>query len=162
MAKKKKGGTRRPRRKPDLEKAEAMTAPVQTESAAVQPPKQQGGCSGAGFMPGQSGNPGGRVTRFSTMISQAVRAQLGEIPDGENETNADLIVRDYLKAIRNEAKLGVISKAGVALLKEFGDRSEGKPRQTVELTRDLLSKLSDEDLDYIIQAGELPATVANA
>jgi len=70
------------------------------------------------FKPGQSGNPGGRPKDF---LSAAYRTLL------EDEEIAKAIA----KAIVKKAMRGSVAHAA-----ELADRTEGKPRQSVEIEQD--------------------------
>lgn len=77
------------------------------------------------FQPGQSGNPGGRPKK--TVLSDAYRAQL-EKPyprDRQGRTYAEVIA----ERLANEAA----KKGSVYAASEIGDRTEGRPRQAVEV-----------------------------
>ncbi len=75
------------------------------------------------FKTGVSGNPSGRPKL--TRLTDALREQLAEInPDAPEETIAEQIAR----ALITEAKSG-----NVAAIREIGDRTEGKPKQAIDL-----------------------------
>ena len=78
---------------------------------------------GKQFPPGVSGNPQGRPKL--TKLTDALREQLAEInPDAPEETIAEQIAR----ALISEAKSG-----NVQAIREIGDRTEGKPKQAIDL-----------------------------
>ena len=75
------------------------------------------------WKPGQSGNPKGRPK--SITLSEALRAQLGQVMPGEDEkTYAEKIAL----VLCEEA-----TKGNVGAAKEIADRTEGKPRQTLDV-----------------------------
>ncbi len=75
------------------------------------------------FQKGESGNPSGRPRL--TRLTDALREQLAEInPNAPEETVAEQIAR----ALISEAKNG-----NVQAIREIGDRTEGKPKQAIDL-----------------------------
>jgi len=81
----------------------------------------------AKWKPGQSGNPGGRPK--SKLISEAYRFKLSELvpDDPHGRTFAELIADGMVvEAVKGKNK---VSAAG-----ELADRTEGKPKQSVEHT----------------------------
>jgi hypothetical protein len=78
---------------------------------------------GKQFPPGISGNPNGRPKL--TKLTDALREQLAEInPNAPERTVAETIAR----ALIREAISG-----NVAAAREIGDRTEGKPKQAIDL-----------------------------
>ncbi len=78
---------------------------------------------GKQFPKGISGNPQGRPK--ITKLTEALRQQLAETnPDAPEETIAEQIAR----ALISEAKIG-----NVQAIREIGDRTEGKPKQAIDL-----------------------------
>jgi len=78
---------------------------------------------GKQFPPGVSGNLQGRPKL--TKLTEALREQLAETsPDAPEETIAEQIAR----ALISEAKSG-----NVQAIREIGDRTEGKPKQAIDL-----------------------------
>jgi len=78
---------------------------------------------GKQFPKGVSGNPSGRPKL--TKLTEALREQLAEInPDATEETNAEVIARVLIR----EAIGG-----NIAAIREAYDRSEGKPKQAIDL-----------------------------
>lgn len=75
------------------------------------------------FQKGESGNPSGRPKL--TRLTDALREQLAEInPDASEETIAEQIAKTLIK----------LAIAGdVAAIKEIGNRTEGLPKQTLDL-----------------------------
>jgi hypothetical protein len=75
------------------------------------------------FQKGESGNPSGRPKL--TRLTDALRQQLAETsPDAPESTVAETIAR----ALIREAVSG-----NVQAIRELGDRTEGKPKQTIDL-----------------------------
>jgi len=76
------------------------------------------------FTPGQSPNPGGRAK--SALLSEAYRRKLADLVpnDPKGRTFSELIA----DAMVNEAIKGKVHAAS-----EINDRTEGKPRQEVEV-----------------------------
>jgi hypothetical protein len=75
------------------------------------------------FPKGESGNPSGRPKL--TRLTDALRVQLAETnPDAPEETIAEQIAR----ALISEAKTG-----NVQAIREIADRTEGKPKQAIDL-----------------------------
>jgi hypothetical protein len=82
-----------------------------------------GNKTGNRFKKGETGNPNGRPRL--TRLTDALREQLAEInPDAPEETIAEQIAR----ALISEAKSG-----NVQAIREIGDRTEGKPKQAIDL-----------------------------
>lgn len=89
--------------------------------------KKLGGVTGKGFMPGKSGNPGGRPKK--TVLSDAYRAVLErEVPDDpKGRTFAELIADQIaLDAIKGRNKVSAAA--------ELADRTEGKVKETHEIS----------------------------
>lgn len=103
------------------------------ETAANQPEESQGkavgGCTGKGFMPGQSGNPGGRPK------SKPVTEILEELFDSENK---EFIKQQLLQLLGGKSAI-----AKVLLLEKAAERIEGKVTQTVEINGELNVSISD-------------------
>jgi hypothetical protein len=83
--------------------------------------KMLGGATGAGFMPGVSGNPAGRP-KGRTLVN--VIRELLRKPNGDE---SELIACA-------EAYIGEMKKGSFAHAKEIMDREDGKPTQPLELT----------------------------
>lgn len=91
--------------------------------------KLLGGCTGKGFMPGQSGNPSGRPKKRP--ISEIYERIM------ENPENVGLIEAAVLKTI-------LAGKMAAQLtLKEMAERIEGKVTQPVDVNGELTLTLSD-------------------
>jgi len=75
------------------------------------------------FKPGESGNPAGRPR--ATLLSEALREQLAEVlPDMDERTVAESIARSMIQ---------VALKGNVMAAKEIADRTEGKPKQAIDV-----------------------------
>lgn len=73
------------------------------------------------FPKGVSGNPSGRP---KNVLSKAIRKKLEEVEEGQDKTVAERITD----------KLADLALAGnIEAIKLLGDRSEGRPRQSVSL-----------------------------
>lgn len=89
--------------------------------------KQLGGVTGKGFMPGQSGNPGGRP-KGSVKISAAYQRSLARLVPGDPEG------RTYAQFIADK-NVEFAAEGNIAAIKEVTDRTEGKAPRTVEISR---------------------------
>lgn len=78
---------------------------------------------GRKFEPGATGNPQGRPK--ITAITEALRIQLAEVMPDANE-------RTYAEAIAG-ALIAEAVKGNVIAAKEIADRTEGKPRQSLDV-----------------------------
>jgi hypothetical protein len=75
------------------------------------------------FPKGESGNPDGRPKK--TRLTDALREQLQQShPQKPEETIAELIAKKLI----NEAL-----KGNIQAIREIGDRTEGKPKQSIDL-----------------------------
>jgi hypothetical protein len=112
--------------------------------------KRLGGASGKGFLPGRSGNPGGRP-RTSGLID-AIRTKVFEIgADGRTiaEQIAQMLVDESLRG-----------KHRVAAATLILDRLEGRPPQQLNLnniTHDIAGR-SDAELRHYLDHGRWPET----
>lgn len=79
-----------------------------------------------GFQPGQSGNPAGRPKGI-VFLSEAYRAQLAKPMPG------DVQGRTYAEVIA-ETVCSMAATGNFVAAKEVADRSEGKAKQTVDVT----------------------------
>src|SRR5918911_5015250 len=78
-----------------------------------------------GFKPGQSGNPAGRPK--SITLSEALRMELAKAnPQGDGE-------QTYAEAIAQMLCEQAAEHNNIMAAKEIADRTEGKPRQTVDV-----------------------------
>jgi Family of unknown function (DUF5681) len=100
---------------------------------------------------GQSGNPGGRPK--SKTLSNAYRNKLEEaVPnDPEGRTWAEFIA---------EAQVRDAVRGNVQAAREIADRTEGRPRQSIEFENTTLQhafdRLSAEELESYARDGALP------
>jgi hypothetical protein len=104
------------------------TAPKKKDGSA---PKKLGGVTGRGFMPGASGNPGGRPKKLETLLSDAIREQLGAIDSDDMKTYATVIAEGMVKAAAVLAHRGKLSKELLLFFKEARDSTEGRPAQKI-------------------------------
>jgi uncharacterized protein DUF5681 len=107
-----------------------------------------GGCNGLGFLPGKSGNPGGRPR--SKGLVNALRAKLSESrPDGRT-TEEHLV-----SALIEEALRG---KHRVAAIEAILDRLEGKPKQQLDVNNitDDIRRRPTADLRFYMANGHWP------
>lgn len=94
-----------------------------------QPPKKEGGITGKGFKPGQSGNPAGRP-KGTVSVVEALRRKLEEVPNlKENKEK-----RTYLELLIAKMLQTAIVKGDVSMIRDIVNRVDGMPRQTVEVT----------------------------
>jgi Family of unknown function (DUF5681) len=92
------------------------------KTADKQREKLPGGITGKGFMPGQSGNPGGRprTAKFSDAVRQ-LSAELGS----KGKTGAEQLAENCFKrALKGSARHAEL----------FLSYAEGRPKQGVELS----------------------------
>jgi hypothetical protein len=106
------------------------------------------------FQPGQSANPGGRKTNFSTKLSRAYERKLEEMMPHQQCTVAEAIVEKVIGFILNAKKL---DRAILGAAQEAGDRSEGKPTQKIitENSNPFAGR-SYEEVDYFAKFGHWP------
>jgi hypothetical protein len=90
--------------------------------------KKLGGITGKGFLPGQSGNPGGRP-KGSVKISSAYERSLARLVPGDPEG------RTYAQFIADK-NVELAAEGNIAAIKEVTDRVEGKAPRTVEISHD--------------------------
>ncbi len=106
------------------------------------------------WKPGESGNPAGRPK--SITLSEALRIELAKVlpNDTQERTFAELIAQQLVRA----AATGNILAA-----KEIADRTEGKPKQAVDMTmnvtdwRELARQNGLSETDVISEAQRLIA-----
>jgi hypothetical protein len=84
-----------------------------------------GGITGKGFLPGRSGNPGGRPKGRS--LTALLRERLDEIDEATGKSIAQLIVEGWVNAARD---------GNVPAIKEALDRTEGKVPDKLETKND--------------------------
>jgi hypothetical protein len=89
------------------------------------------------FPKGVSGNPSGRP---KNVLSKAIRRKLEEVEEGQDSTVAERITEKLV-----ELALG----GNIEAIKLLGDRSEGKPRQSVNITTDSRERI-DRAVDNLI------------
>lgn len=128
------------------------------------PDYKPGGVTGQGFQPGESGNPGGRSRKFTSLLSDAVREALAEIDqtDPENKSTcasaiADGLVRGAVKAAKKCARYGRVSKELIHFLGEARDTTEGRPAQKVEVSGSLDTNPVDRVKELLARALERAA-----
>ena len=84
--------------------------------------KQLGGCTGKGFKPGQSGNPGGR--KKNPEFQKAIKEALEDTDPKTRQQNIVVIVN---KAVE-------MAKAGnLPAMRWLSDRLDGTPRQSINV-----------------------------
>jgi hypothetical protein len=99
---------------------------------------------------GQSGNPGGRPRK--NKLADAMRAWLERVDEKTGLTNAELVAAAVgKKALKGSAEA----------FRVIADRTEGKPSQSVTVTREsglgpVLSQLNRGELRHYAETGELP------
>jgi hypothetical protein len=111
--------------------------------------RQPGGCTGRGFLPGQSGNPKGGRPKVKGLMT-ALKAKLAEKSD-DGRTYEERLVA----VLMDEALKG---RNRVAAVIAIFDRCLGKPAQQLNLndiTR-LLQGRSEEELMYYAEHGCFP------
>jgi hypothetical protein len=108
---------------------------------------------GSSWQPGQSGNPKGRPKGVT--LSEALRRMLAEqAPGRSEETYAEAIARALCKQA---------AKGNVLAAKEIADRTEGKPKQAVDMNirdwRDMASAYGFSEEDVFNEAKRLIESV---
>lgn len=109
---------------------------VQNNARTTRP----GGVTGAGFLPGESGNPGGRPKG----LSRRLRELVGE--DGE-------VIAKYMVSVMTDEKARTADRLEAA--KWLADRAFGRSVQTMDLDVTArptinVTKLSLEDLEALV------------
>jgi hypothetical protein len=108
------------------------------------------------FKPGESGNPQGRPK--ITLLSEALRAQLSEVMPNER-TVAERIAA---------ALIAEAARGNVQAIREIGDRTEGKARQSVDVDmnvsdwRQVASAHGISEQDVINEAQRLIESVTDS
>jgi Family of unknown function (DUF5681) len=106
------------------------------------PGKRLGGCTGRGFMPGQSGNPKGGRPKTKGLLN-ALKARVAE-PTRNGRTMEDELVEVLiLEALQGKNRLTAIQTVF--------DRLEGRPAQQLnfnDISRALSGKTDSELLRY--------------
>lgn len=100
----------------------------------------------------RSPNPGGRPK--SRLLTQAVVAKLGEVKPGDSggRTYAEVIAENLVELASSQGR------SAVAAISEIVDRTEGKARQSLEVT-DVTADLrrrSDEELRFYLNHDRWP------
>jgi hypothetical protein len=111
-------------------------------------PKQLGGITGRGFLPGQSGNPNGRP-RTRGLVS-ALRSKVSEIGTDGRSVEDQLVSVLLQEALRGRQRL--------AAVEIIFDRLEGRARQQIEvadITKELRQK-SDDELRFHLENDRWP------
>lgn len=102
--------------------------------------------TGKGFRPGQSGNPKGRPSTKG--LAARLKAELGQVAKGNLRTE-ELIARKLIR---------LALSGNLLAIRECFDRTEGKPRQQLDLndiTRHMQGR-SNEELIFFAQTGKWP------
>jgi hypothetical protein len=111
-------------------------------------PKQVGGITGRGFMPGQSGNPNGRP-RTRGLVS-ALRSTVSEVGQDGRSVEQQLVDVLLHEALRGRHRL--------AAVEVIFDRLEGRSRQHIDVndvTQELRQK-SDVELRFHLERDRWP------
>jgi hypothetical protein len=82
---------------------------------------------------GKSGNPGGGAKKFTTLLTDAIRDQLGEISPQDAKTYAAIIGGEMVKAAAKEVKEKGLTNQVLIFYRDVRDGTEGKPIQKVIL-----------------------------
>jgi hypothetical protein len=122
---------------------------VEINSKQHAQPKQLGGVTGRGFMPGQSGNLNGRPKTAVGLVN-AIRAKVAErAPDGRTVAQhiAEMLVEESLRGKHRVAAAALIL-----------DRLEGRSAMQLNLNNitDQFASRSDEELRYHLDHGCWP------
>ena len=94
--------------------------------------KRPGGITGKGFMPGQSGNPGGRPKGLVKISSCYERALARPFPGDQQGRTYAQVIADRTVELAAEGRIDAI--------KEITDRTEGRSKQTIDVNRSDLRK----------------------
>ena len=111
-------------------------------------PKQLGGITGRGFLPGQSGNPNGRP-RTRGLLG-ALRGRVSEVGQDGRSLEDRLVGVLIEEALRGRHRL--------AAVEVIFDRLEGRARQQIEVadvTKELRQK-SDDELRFHLEHDRWP------
>ncbi len=104
-----------------------MTNSQKTDGKQADGKFATGNSIGKKFPPGTSGNPSGRPRL--TKLTEALREQLSEIsPDADEQTIAEQIAETLIR---------LALSGDVQAIREIADRTEGKPKQAIDLDLDL-------------------------
>lgn len=99
------------------------------------------------WRPGQSGNPGGRPKRDAITVALFEQLQ-SQVADGDTRSIADSIAGTLIT---------LALKGDVRAIREIADRTEGRPRQQLEIEAKVsaanehvdFSKITDEQLRQV-------------
>ena len=105
-----------------------------------QPKNNLGGITGKGFMPGQSGNPGGRPRGSKSLRNLLIQALRKKAKDGKGGE------REFYELLTESIVVNA-AKGNAAMVRLIFDYHEGPPPQKHELT------------EFVYQGGELRETV---
>jgi hypothetical protein len=117
-----------------------------------------GNKAGKQFEPGESGNPAGRPKR--TRLTDALTVKLAENAPGASE---ETIAERIAQALVDEALNG-----NVQAIREIGDRTEGKPRQALDINatlmdwREMAKEYGLSEDDVINEAKQLIESAADS
>lgn len=89
-------------------------------------PKQLGGVTGKGFMPGVSGNPNGRPPGSGISITTEIKKKLDETPEGQKATYLQLLINRIMKQAIQDGDQQMITK--------IWNYVDGMPKQSIDAT----------------------------
>jgi hypothetical protein len=112
------------------------------------------------FKPGQSGNPGGRPKKFSSILSDALKEELGSIDPESTGTYAALIARGMVRGAAKIARKDRLTKDLILFLDKAADRTEGKPNQKVEVGGNLTVEPAERLRELLARALERAAAAS--
>lgn len=133
------------KRRPKSKTSKPAKPSPRVENNAKTTGERLGGVTGKGFMPGRSGNPGGRPrTRF---LVEAIRRIAAEPNDASGRTKAEALAEKLWK---------IAFKGSLAAMREIMDRAEGKPEQSINVTQlqAPFADKTDEQLRHFVETGE--------
>lgn len=91
--------------------------------------KRTGGVTGKGFMPGKSGNPGGRPKKLPlTAIYEEILADVTDRAD----------IKDTVRKIVKQGRMSAVLQ-----LREMAERVEGKVTQSVQVDGEISVSISE-------------------
>lgn len=138
-----------------------MAKKKQAKKKGPNEPKIPGGVTGKGFVPGQSGNPSGRPKKFETLLSDAIRAQLGTISIEDQQTYASLIAQGMVEGAAKIAKKKRLTKELLIFFKEARDTTEGRPIQKVQVDGKLTTDPVERVKELLTRGAERSAQGLN-
>lgn len=109
-----------------------------------------------GWPKGGGGNPSGRATRLKTMVTDAIREKLAQMDPKRKKIWAK-VMADLLFECASDPD-PELDKTRLLAISEIIDRSEGKPKQQLDLN-DITAEIRqrpDEDLQFHLQHGYWP------